>query len=80
MTQCVLQFFLSLFIICITSEIVNAYFFQCEIDNPGYNSIFSYNTLLKTHSNQEHDNAIHRPPFPESIEQLIEQIIHSIPV
>ena len=41
---------------------------------------FSYDPLLKTHSNQEHDNAYICPPFPESIEQLIEQIIHSVPM
>ena len=59
---------------------MNAYFCQGEIDEPGYNQIFSYNPLVKTHSNQEHDNEIHHPTFPESIEQLVEQIINYVPV
>ena len=36
--------------------------------------------MLKTHSNQEHDNANLHSPFHESIEKLIEQIIHSVTV
>ena len=59
---------------------MDAYFGQGEIEEPVYNSIFSYHPQLKTHSNQEHDNEIHQPPFTEIIEQLIEQIIHSVPV
>ena len=59
---------------------MNSYFCQGEIDEPGYDGIFSYHTLLKTHSNQEHDNEIHHPPFPEIIEQLFGKIIHSVPV
>ena len=36
--------------------------------------------MLNTHSNQEYDNANLDPPNPESIEQLVEKIIHSFPV
>ena len=57
---------------------MNNYFFQGETDDPGYNRLFSYNPLLQTHSNQEHNNAINHPTFTESIEQLVEQIIHSV--
>ena len=59
---------------------MNAYFCQGEINEPGYDRLFSYRPMLKTHPNQEHDNAIHCPPLPESIEQLVEQIFCSIPV
>ena len=58
---------------------MNDYFGQGEINEPDYDRIFSSHPLVKTHSNQEHDNAIHHPHFPENIEQLIEQIIHSVP-
>ena len=59
---------------------MDAYFCQGEINKPVYDRIFSYHTLLKTHSNQEHDNANLHPPNPESVEQLVEQIIHYVPV
>ena len=59
---------------------MNAYFFQGEIDEPGYDRIFPYNPLLKTHTNQEHDNKNHHLPFTDSIEQLVEKIIHSVPM
>ena len=55
-------------------------FCQGEIEYPVYNRIFKYHHMLNTHSNQEHDNANLRPPNPESPEQLVEQIIHSVPV
>ena len=51
---------------------MNAYFCQSKIDNPGYDRIFSYHPLLMTYPNQERDNAIHHPPLPDSIEQLVE--------
>ena len=56
------------------------YFFQGEIEEPVYDRIFSYHPLLKTHSNQEHDNENIHSTFPESIEQLAEKIIHIVPV
>ena len=59
---------------------MNTYFCQGEIYEPGYDRIFLYNPMLKTHSKQEHSNAIHCPPIPESIEQLVEQIIRYFPV
>ena len=59
---------------------MNDYFCQGGIDDPGYDSFFKYHPLLKTHSNQEHDNAIHHLPLPDIIEQLFERIIHSVPV
>ena len=59
---------------------MNAYFCQVEIEEPGNDRIFSYHPLLKNHSNQEHYNAIHNPSLPEIIEELVEQIIRSIPV
>ena len=53
---------------------------QSDIKEPVYDGIFSYYPLLKTNSNKEHDNA-NIPPFPpESIEQIVEQIFHSVPV
>ena len=36
--------------------------------------------MLKTHSNKEHDNAKFYAPNPESIEQLVEWMIHFVPV
>ena len=33
--------------------------------------------MLNNHPNQEHDNAKIHPPNPESLEQLVERIIHS---
>ena len=59
---------------------MDAYFFQGEIKEPVYDRIFPNHPLLKTHSNKEHDNAKLHPPNHESIEQLVEQIIHSVPV
>ena len=55
-------------------------FFQGEIEEPGNDRIFSYHTLLKNISNQEHDNVIHHPYINESIEEIIELIIHYVPV
>ena len=51
---------------------MNADFCQGEIKEPGDDRLFLYPPLLKTHSNQEHDNAIHHFYFPESIEELVE--------
>ena len=51
---------------------MNADFCQGEIKDPGNDRIFSYHPLLKTHSNQERDNAIHHFPFPGGIEELVE--------
>ena len=51
---------------------MNADFGQGEIKKPGNDKFFSYHPLLKTHSNQERDNAIYHFPFPESIEELVE--------
>ena len=51
---------------------MNAYFCQGEIKEPVYDGLFLYHPLLKTNPNQEHDNANHRPPFTDSIEQLVE--------
>ena len=59
---------------------VGDYFCQGEIEEPVYDKIFSNHLLLNTHSNQEHDNAKLHPPNPERLEQLVEQIIHSVPV
>ena len=47
---------------------MNADFFQDEIKETGNDRIFAYHPLLKTHSNQEHDNGIHHFSLPESIE------------
>ena len=60
-------------------KIVND-FYQVEINEPGYDRTFLYHPMLNTHSNQEHDNAIHHPPLPESIEQLVERIINYVTV
>ena len=57
-----------------------AYFCQGKIKYPVYDRIFSINPLLKTHSNQEHDDENLHPPNPESTEKLVERIIHSVPV
>ena len=57
-----------------------AYFWSGEIEEPVYDMLFSYHLLLKTHSNEENDHANIYPPFPEIIEQLVEQIIHYVPV
>ena len=54
---------------------MNAYLFQGEIKEPGYDRIFAYHPLSKSHLNQEHDNKNHQTPFPESIEQLFEKQI-----
>ena len=51
---------------------MNADFCQGEIEDPGNDRIFSYHPMLKTHSNQERENAIHRFPFPGGIEELVE--------
>ena len=59
---------------------VNACFCQGEIEGPVYDRIFSCRPMLKTRSNQEHDNSNHHPNFTESIEQLVGQIIHSVSV
>ena len=59
---------------------MNAYFCQGDIKEPVYDRLFSYYPLLKTHSNQEHDNENLHPPNPDIIEQLVEQIIHYVPV
>ena len=57
---------------------MDAYFCQGDIEYPVYDRLSSYNPLLKTHSNQEHDHANLHPPNTESIEQHFEQIIQSI--
>ena len=54
--------------------------FQGEIEDPGNDKLFSYQTSLKNNSNQENYNAIHHPSLPEIIEELIEGIIHSVQV
>ena len=59
---------------------MDAYFCQGEIEELVYNGLFLYHPLLKTHSNQEHDNANLHPLFLGIIEQLVEQRIHSVPV
>ena len=51
---------------------MNAHFYQGEIKEPGKDRLFSYRPMLKTHSNQEHDNAINHPYLPEIIEELVE--------
>ena len=53
-------------------KLVNADFCLGEIEEPGKNRLFSYHTMLKTHPNQERDNAIHHPSLPEIIEELVE--------
>ena len=47
---------------------VNADFFRGEIDEPGNEMLFLYHPILKNHSNQEHDDAIHHPSSPDIIE------------
>ena len=47
-------------------------FCQGEIEDPGNNRFFSYHPMLKTHSNQEHDNVIHHFSFPGIIEEVVE--------
>ena len=59
---------------------MDGYFYQGEIKEKFYDKIFSYHPLLKTHSNQEHYNSNLYSPNNESIEQLVEQIIRSLPV
>ena len=56
------------------------YFCQGEIEEPVYDWIFSNHYFLKTHSNKEHDNEKLWPTNPESIEEIFERIIHSVPV
>ena len=51
---------------------MNADFCQGETEEPGNDRMFSYHPMLKTHSNQEQDNAIHHPFLPASIEELVE--------
>ena len=58
---------------------MDAYFFNGEIEEPVYDMLSSNQPLLKTHSNKEHDNAKLHPPNPESIEDLVEQIINFFP-
>ena len=58
---------------------MDVYFCQGEIQEPFYDRPFSTNPMLKTHSNKVHDNTKLHPPNPESIEKLVELIIHSIP-
>ena len=58
---------------------MGAYFLQVGIEEPVYKNIFSNNPQLKTNSNKEHDNATIHPQSIESIEELVERIIHSIP-
>ena len=53
-------------------KLVNADFCQDEIKEPGENRVFSYHHMLKNHSNQEHDNAIHHFSLPGIIEELVE--------
>ena len=74
MTQCVFQLFLSLVYHQHHIRSLWMLIFQGEINKTGYDRLFSYHPLLKTNSNQEHNNAIHYPPFLEIIEQLVEQI------
>ena len=59
---------------------MDACFCHGEIEEPVYDRIFSNHPLLKTPSSKEHDNEKLHPPNPESIEQLVEQIIHSVSV
>ena len=59
---------------------MDTYFCHGEIKEPVSDRIFSNIYLLKTHSNQEHDNANLHRRNPESIEQLFKQIIQSVPV
>ena len=56
------------------------YFCQGETEETVYDRLFLNHALLKTHSNKEHDNEKLHPPNPESTEELIEQIIHSVSV
>ena len=51
---------------------MNDHFCHDEIEEPVNDRIFSNQTLLKTHSNQERDNTIHHFHFPEIIEELVE--------
>ena len=59
---------------------MDVHFCHGETKEPVYNIILSNNPLLKAHSNKEHDNVKLHPPNTESIEQLIERMIHSVPV
>ena len=59
---------------------VDVYFCQGEIEEPVYDRILFNHTLLKTHTNQEHDNEKLHPPNPDRLEQLFEQIINFVPV
>ena len=81
MTECVLQFFLSLvYDLHHIRKLWMLIFVRLKLTSQVTIGFFSSYPLLKTDSNQEHDNAIHFPTFPESIEQLVEQIFCSIPV
>ena len=55
------------------------FIFQGDIEEPVYNRLFSNYPLLKTHSKKKHDNAKLQPPNPESIEELVEQMINYVP-
>ena len=57
---------------------VDAYFCQGEIKDTVYNRTFLNHPLLKTHSNQEHDNEKLHPTNPERLEQRFERIIYSV--
>ena len=43
-----------------------------KIEEPGNDRFFLYNSLFRTHSNQERDNEIYHFSFPESIEEIVE--------
>ena len=64
----------------IIEEACGCLFCQVEIEEPFYDNLFSYHPLLKTHSNQEHDNENRHSSNTESIEQIVEQIINYVPV
>ena len=65
MTQCGFQLFFSLVYHEHHIRRLWMLIFQGEINDPGYDRLFPSHPLLNTHSNQEHDNAMHHPPFPE---------------
>ena len=62
------------------AESCGRFCFQGDIEELVYNRIFKNHPLLKTHSKKEHDNAKLHPTNPDRLEQLVEQIIHSVPV
>ena len=58
---------------------MDAFFFRVISKSQFTIGFFHNHPMLKNHSNKEHDNAKLHLTNPESTEELVEQIIHSVP-